>query len=64
MTDPAQLHAEARQNLRFAPGSPEERAAFAALQARLPRLFEDVFPDPWYSVTSVWLPLPSMGAPW
>lgn len=46
MTDPAPLHAEARQNLRFAPGSAEERKAFAALQARLPKLFETVFPNP------------------
>lgn len=46
MTDPAPLHAKTRENLRLAPGSREELAAFAALQARLPKLFEDVFPDP------------------
>lgn len=46
MTDPAPLHAKAREGLRFAPGSREELAAFAKLQARLPGLFESVFPDP------------------
>jgi len=30
----------------LAPGSPEELAAFAALQSRLPALFRDVFADP------------------
>jgi hypothetical protein len=29
-----------------APCSAEERAAFAALQARMPALFDTVFPDP------------------
>jgi hypothetical protein len=56
LTDPAPLHAEARQNLRFAPGSPEECKAFAALQARLPRLFETVFPDPLLPRTVIVVP--------
>ncbi len=56
MTDPAPLHAEARQNLRFTPGSPEECAAFAALQARLPRQFETVFPNPLLPRTVVVVP--------
>jgi hypothetical protein len=46
LTDPAQPHAEARQDLRFAPGSSEGRKAFAALLAPLPQLFEAVFPNP------------------
>ena len=56
LTDPAPLHAEARQNLRFAPDSPEERKAFAALQTRLPKLFETVFPNPLLPRTVIVVP--------
>jgi hypothetical protein len=31
---------------KFTPGSAEEKAAFAAIQARMPELFRTVFPDP------------------
>ena len=44
------------------PGSPEELAAFAALQARLPALFRDVFADPAAPRTVVVVPGLSMDA--
>jgi hypothetical protein len=48
--------------LNRAPGSPEELAAFAVLQARLPALFRDVFADPAAPRTVVVVPGLSMDA--
>jgi hypothetical protein len=56
LTDPAPLHAKIHETLRRAPGSREELAAFAALQARLPRHFEQVFPNPQLPRTVVAVP--------
>jgi len=50
------------QSLSPSPGSAEERAAFATLQARLPGLFRDVFADPAAPRTVVVVPGLSMDA--
>ncbi|MGQ0742483.1 MAG: peptide ligase PGM1-related protein [Alphaproteobacteria bacterium] len=56
MTDPVPLHAIFHETLRLVPGSRDELAAFAALQARLPKLFEKVFPNPQLPRTVVVVP--------